>query len=289
VPPVEHRVVCAGWELAFPPAGGKASSHPAAAALAPAMRDELARVALAAASGAGGEPLRRSRHASTYRVPWPHGGNHVGREVYVKVFDASRGLASLKERVRGSKATNMARMLATLEKAGFRVPSLLMIGRERNRRRSIVVTTAAVGESLAELFARDGSGAVQHKRTLLHALGSEVARLHRAGFVHGDLTPHNVFVDNGASVQFTFIDHDRTRRTAAKGAQRRRLRNLVQLGRFEFEGLTRADRMRFFRAYAAALELGGGRSAMRRVVKMIAARQAEMARPRVRKRRGNTA
>jgi len=283
---MEHRLLRAGWELAFPPAGGKASSHPVAAALAPAMREELARVALEAASGAGGEPLRRSRHASTYRVPWPHGGNH-GREVYVKVFDASRGLASLKDRVRGSKATNAARMLATLEKAGFKVPSLLMIGRERAGGRTIVVTTAAAGESLAELFTRDGSGAVQHKRTLLRALGSEVARLHRAGFVHGDLTPHNIFVDKRASVQFTFIDHDRTQRTAAKGMQRRRLRNLVQLGRFEFEGLTRADRMRFFRSYADTLELGGGRSAMRRVMKMIAARQAEMARPRVRKRRGD--
>jgi len=287
---MQHRLVRAGWELAFPPTGGKASSHPAAAAaaLTPAAREELARLVLGAVNGAAGEPLRRSRHATTYRVRWPGAENSAGAEIYVKLFDASRGFASVKDRVRGSKAINMGRMLAALKKSGFKVPSLLLLGRERAGGRSIAVTTAAEGESLVETIARHGAGAVQRKRELLRALGGEVARLHRAGFVHGDLTPHNVFVDARSPTPFTFIDHDRTQRATALSTRRGRLRNLVQLGRFELKAVTRADRMRFFRAYAAALELGGGRSAMRRVIKMIAARQAEIMKPQARYRRGHS-
>jgi Ser/Thr protein kinase RdoA (MazF antagonist) len=174
-------------------------------------------------------------------------------------------------------------MLGELEEAGFSVPALLLLGRERASGRCLAVTTAAEGESLVETIARDGAGALQRKRALLRALGSEVARLHRAGFIHGDLTPYNVFVGRTSPAQFIFIDHDRTRRAAALGGRRPQLRNLVQLGRFELKGLTRADRLRFFRAYADALELGGGRSAMRRVLKMLAARQAEIARMRARR------
>ncbi|HTY53941.1 MAG TPA: lipopolysaccharide kinase InaA family protein, partial [Candidatus Binataceae bacterium] len=269
--------------LGFPPAGGKPNSHPADTELTQAARERLIRLALDAASGAGDEPLRRSRHATTYRVRWAVKENRLPAEIYVKIFDVSRGFASLKERVRGSKAVNMARMLAALKKAGFGVPSLLMLGRERATGRSMAVTTAAEGDSLAEVIARDGPGAIARKRTLLRALGQEVARFHRAGFIHGDLTPHNVFVGDGAAVQFTFIDHDRTQRAARRGPRRGHLRNLVQLGRFEFEGLTRSDRMRFFRAYADTLELGAGKSAMRRVAKMLAVRQTEIARTRGRR------
>jgi Ser/Thr protein kinase RdoA (MazF antagonist) len=198
------------------------------------------------------------------------------------LFDASRGFAALKERVRGSRAMNMAQMLSELKEAGFGVPSLLLLGRERASGRSLAVTTAAEGESLAEVISRNGADAAR-KRSLLRALGVEIARFHRAGFVHGDLTPHNVFVGRGAPAQFSLIDHDRTRRAATIGRQRRQLRNLVQLGRFELKGLTRADRMRFFRAYADALELGGRRLVMRRVLKMLAARQARIARTQARR------
>ena len=109
--------------------------------------------------------------------------------------------------------------------------------------------------SLVEVIARSGVGALESKRALLRALGGEIARLHRAGFIHGDLTPHNIFVGGGVRPRFIFIDHDRTRRAAALGRRRRQLRNLVQLGRFDLEGVTRTDRLRVFRAWADALKI----------------------------------
>ena len=59
------------------------------------------------------------------------------------------------------------------------------------------------------MYARTALGT--RKRALLRALGSEVARLHRTGIVHGDLTPYNVFVTPGEPPCFIFLDHDRTR------------------------------------------------------------------------------
>src|SRR5207247_1820177 len=85
------------------------------------------------------------------------------------------------------------------------------------------------------------------KRALLRRLGAEVARLHRAGFVHGDLVPPNVRVVGEC---FIFLDNDRTRRSRLLVGLVGR-RNLVQLGRFVVPGLTLSDRARVLAAYAA--------------------------------------
>jgi hypothetical protein len=92
------------------------------------------------------------------------------------------------------------------------------------------------------------------KRALLRALGTVVGRLHRAGFVHGDLVPPNVWLDAGG--RFVFLDNDRTRRSRLLVALAGR-RNLVQLGRFVVPGVTMTDRARVLAAYAAARGLSG--------------------------------
>jgi hypothetical protein len=80
---------------------------------------------------------------------------------------------------------------------------------------------------------------------VLRALGAEVARLHQAGFVHGDLVPPNV---RRTDAGFVFLDNDRTRRMPLALVARR---NLVQLGRFVVPGVTVTDRARVLWAYAA--------------------------------------
>ena len=65
----------------------------------------------------------------------------------------------------------------------------------------MLVAERAEGVSLAAFLAEPPrspagqKGRVLQKRAVLRALGAEVAALHRAGFIHGDLTPYNVFVD----------------------------------------------------------------------------------------------
>jgi aminoglycoside phosphotransferase (APT) family kinase protein len=87
---------------------------------------------------------------------------------------------------------------------------------------------------------------------VLRALGAEVARLHRAGYIHGDLTPFNVLA---TADDIAFIDHERTKRTPAAtlNVTRSRMRNLVQLGHFDLAGVSRTDKLRVFASYAKAM------------------------------------
>ena len=178
---------------------------------------------LAAAEGAG----RRSRHARTVRL------DAGPTTLWVKAYPAPGA-------TRARRAHRMGQALAA---AGFGAPAVVLVGWRNGA--GILVTRDVGGRDVASAVA-----AVRHDRTakrrLLVQLGGEVGRLHRAGFVHGDLVPPNVLVSGGAIV---FIDHDRTRHARALVAVGGR-RNLVQLGRFVVPGVTLTDRVRVLGSYA---------------------------------------
>lgn len=250
-----------GWRFRLLPGAGE---------LRDPAGDELIEQAMAAAGAPGREPLRRSRHACTYiaRVAGLGGGI---RELYVKLFEAPRGWARLKQLFRGSSAAHVAAITAELQRRGFHAPPLMLLGSSRLDGRTLIVTARAAGSPLPEVLAAFPPGAAARKRGLLSALGAEVGRLHRCGFVHGDLTPYNVFVEL-CGPRFILLDHDRTRRSARVRSLRRQLRNLVQLGRFELAGVTRTDRLRVLHAWAAARGVRNPGAAARRAAAMLAAR-----------------
>jgi hypothetical protein len=208
---------------------------------------------------AGGACLHRSKHAETYCCPAAAG------DVYVKVYRRYRRRTDAKDLLRLSKARNVLRVSRKLAAAGFRVPRVLAAGEERGRlrlRRAWVATAALEGEPLAEYIAALHSRAVAEpprarglylsKRALVAAIGAEVARLHAAGFVAGDLVPANVWtVAAPDGIRIALLDHDRTR--AGQGPTRwwRARRNLVQLNRVVLPGITVTDRLRVYRAYAS--------------------------------------
>lgn len=183
---------------------------------------------------AAGDDGRRSRHARTVRV-------ELGREVvYVKTYPASGA----------RRAFRAFRMGGALARAGFGAPEALLVGRRGGQ--GVLVTREVVAPTLLEAVAASTAGTLSAKRGLLGLLGGQVGRLHRAGFVHGDLVPSNLLVHPTGIV---FLDHDRTRRGRALvwwGARR----NLVQLGRFVMPGVTLSDRTRVLRAYGRARRLG---------------------------------
>lgn len=214
-------------------------------------------VALAEGIDAGGAAVRRSRHAATFRRAVP------GGEAYVKVYRRTGVRADLKDALRSSKARHVLGVTAALARAGFTAPRVLAAGEERRGllvRRAWIATAPLAGEPLAERVARlrhrDRDGAVEalaEKRRLLAAVGAEVARLHRCGFVAGDLVPANVWVSGGPrDARIAFLDHDRTRAGRAPAPWWRARRNLVQLNRVVLRGVTATDRLRVYRAYARA-------------------------------------
>ncbi len=156
----------------------------------------------------------------------------------------------------------------------------MLWGREPSSGRELVMTRRAPGVLATRYLRGAPEAGFVRKRVLLRALGAEIARLHAAGFIHGDLTPFNVIADESPTI--SFIDHERTRRVWFRRiAARARRRNLVQLGRFAFSGLTRRDRMRLWSSYAAATAPALGRAELRRVLKMLDARIARDGAPEI--------
>ncbi len=183
---------------------------------------------------------RASRHARTVRVEAPGGA------LFVKTWGAPGGW-------RAGRAFRMSRGLAA---AGLGAPPVVAAARRGGE--GLLVTRDVGGVDVARAVAALGDARAE-KRRLLRALGAEVARLHAAGFVHGDLVPPNVHATTGG---FVFLDNDRTRRHPLLVRLVGR-RNLVQLGRFVVPGLTLADRTRVLAAYAAGRGLS--RAARRRL------------------------
>jgi hypothetical protein len=209
--------------------------------IAPGAADDAATWLAAAASGAG----RTSRHARTLRVAGSSGA------AWVKSYPPPDGR-------RARRAFALGRALAA---AGFAVPPALLVA--TRGKAGLLVTREVGGEDLLAATAHAAPG---ERRRLLRALGAEVARLHAAGFVHGDLVPANIRVHEG---RFIFLDHDRTRRSRLLVRLVAR-RNLVQLGRFVVPGVTLAGRARVLDAYACARGLG--RRARRRLAAWVVAK-----------------
>jgi hypothetical protein len=187
---------------------------------------------LAAHAHGGG---RRSRHAWSQRLETAHG------VVFVKSYPAPGAR-------RARRAFAMGRALVA---AGFAAPSAVLVGWRAGT--GLLVTADAGGDDLLTAVARlAGADGRQRraKRALLHGLGAEIARLHRAGFVHGDLVPPNL---RWTGETFVLLDNDRTHRVHLPLQTRR---NLVQLGRFVVGGVSATDRMRVLWSYAAARGLG---------------------------------
>jgi serine/threonine protein kinase len=240
---------------------------PALAELPPRLAMELVERAIEV-ERSGETPLRRSRHATTYQIRL--GTRLSGQtDIFVKLLDAPRGLKLIRHLLLRSRAERMRTILSALATAGFAIAPLMFVGEEQHGGRTIMVTARVSGEPLPR-WLRNRSGAPRSRFALMRALGEEVARLHRAGFIHGDLTPYNIFVSRDARARFSFIDHERTARPRLNW-ERRRLRNLVQLCRFDLPGMSRTDRMRIVHSYSRAVGEEPGRL-VRRVERMLRAR-----------------
>src|SRR5208283_211034 len=188
---------------------------------------------------------------------------------YFKVLDPIRGLNRIRWLFKRRRAAHVASISENLRADGVGVPEILLLGAERRGGRELIVTARVDGSTVARYLKR---AKLASRRVVLRALGAEVARLHRAGYIHGDLTPFNIFVTGLEPPQFVFIDHERTRRTILSRFTRPRMRNLVQLGHLNLPGVTNTDRMRVWCGYAAAPSAPRRRRERRRVVAMLLAR-----------------
>ncbi len=250
---MSQRVDCAGWRLVLALPNDSET-----------IRDRLVKLILATVDGREVVPMRRSRHAVTFNARL-HRDAHAPLSLFVKVLDSPRGFERVKRKLRGTPASHVSRVTSELLAAGFDAPAVWAYGFHVSSGRELIVTPRAAGRGpLRTLAAIDKAS----KRMLLKALGCEIARLHQASFVHGDLTPFNIFIVEGVRPRFVLLDHERTRRVGTAYG-RQQLRNLVQLGRFELPGITRTDRLRLLRSYTSNMSSRQRPRVERKIIGML--------------------
>jgi len=231
------------------------------------MRERFIDNAFAAIDGTLPKRIRRSRRAETWLQNIPDGPS-----VYYKVLDAPRGLEAWWRPLSRARAAHVAAISLRLRRDGFDSAEVLLIGAEEIARGREIIATERIEGRMISWHIRAPREHLARKRAILHALGSEISRLHRAGYIHGDLTPYNIFVTAFDPPRFAFIDHERTRHTWRAHLERQRLRNLVQLGHANLTGLSDTDRMRVWCGYRASMPIRRSKSVLRRVVTMIQTR-----------------
>ncbi len=94
----------------------------------------------------------------------------------------------------------------------------------------------------------------EQKREFLRGLARETARFHQTGLFHGDMRLTNILCRFDGEWMFYWIDNERSRRYSTLPASKR-IRNLMQLN-MDRQGLTRTDRMQFWKIYAERADLG---------------------------------
>jgi hypothetical protein len=214
-----------------------------------------------------------SSHPRTTRFRYPDADG--GEEFYLKIHYPLGALDKFKNFFRFSKAVRALKQREALAQNGFHAPIVIAAGEERffgRLEKAFLLTVGLQGSTVPVFLKHDFGGhldgaSLKLKRDYLRELATEVGRFHRLGFVHGDLTPHNLFVQTGKSgLALFFMDNDRTRRYPTWLPQRLWKRNLVQLNRFILPGITLQDRMRFLGAY---LGKSFPRSRKRRLVRWL--------------------
>jgi Lipopolysaccharide kinase (Kdo/WaaP) family len=253
------ELVRGGWSFLIPGYDARFSEE---------LRESLIDSAFAAIDGTMATRIRRSRHAETW---FNHFDQVGGLDAYFKVLDPIRGSNRARSIFKRKRAVHVASISEHLRADGIGVAEILLLGAERRGGREIIVTARVDGFNVVRYLKR---AELASRRIVLRALGAEIARLHHAGYIHGDLTPYNIFVTGLQPPQFVFIDHERTRRTILSRFERPRMRNLVQLGHLDVAGVTNTDRMRVWIGYSARFSVRRRRIERRRVATMLAARMS---------------
>jgi Lipopolysaccharide kinase (Kdo/WaaP) family len=237
--------------------------------LAQGLREQLIGLAGQATSGRMGAPYHRSRYAMTWAATLGGGAAPLG--VFVKLMEGPHGIARLKGILKRSRGVHIERITRALNDSGFDAPAVLMRGAEHSGAELIIIQRAE-GDGALRALARLAGGPLASKRAALRGFGRELARFHRCGFVHGDLTPFNIFFLPSEPIRCALIDNERTRRIMPIIGPRPRLRNLVQLGRFALPHLSRTDRLRVLTGYSEMMSPAARRALIRRVARMLARR-----------------
>lgn len=172
--------------------------------------------------------------------------------IFKRYLDRSL-VEGVKSRLRGDRSERAIVQGAILRENGFHAPIPLCWGQYGGSFPFVVFkgeTGMPLGHYVYGNWKAPLSGhEIRQKRVLIDALAAEVARMHRAGIVHGDLRLNNILVlPDSSERRFVYIDNERN--SVHRNIPLPQVRkNLVQLGIVSPAVVTDLDRLRFFAVY----------------------------------------
>jgi tRNA A-37 threonylcarbamoyl transferase component Bud32 len=200
--------------------------------------------------------VKTGPHRTVYRVDLPEGA------VFVKHFRVPGFRAKLRQWVRRGKGRNEGKRALKLAQIGVTTITPIALGEQRKRKflfENYLIThaipeTMPLDEFVEERMPKwSQARQARVRQNLAEALALLTARLHEAGFVHGDFHPGNLLVrlETGDRPRLAMIDLDALRvRGMISWADARA--NLALLNHYFWLRCGRVDRYRFLRAYLAA-------------------------------------
>lgn len=200
------------------------------------------------------------------------------RSIYFKLYLNRNRWERLKSTIRGSRARRARQQNELLVTYGFNAPKTYgwgIMGQSE-----FLLTQGLTGQGLADYIYSHWRHPLQrdqiiHKRYIIKFLALQIAQLHQAGFIHGDLRPNNILIDNSKDdPNFSFIDNERNQFYADAPPIRKVIKNLVQLNMIFPMVLTKTDRLRFYQQYGNTreLSLSNWLSIMDKVTRITASR-----------------
>ncbi len=182
-------------------------------------------------------------------------GEYLGRSAAFKRREAKAYRhPQLDARLIRMRTRNEVRSMVAAREAGVRTPVVYDV----DLREGVIVMQFVSGERLSSLLP---SMAPPQRTALERILGSEIARLHRAGIAHGDLTTSNIIFSGEALYFIDFSMATRPADTEQLGVDLRLLKEVYKSTHSEFED-------EFGEVLRGYLDGGGGREVVEKIAEI---------------------
>jgi len=162
--------------------------------------------------------LKKGAEASLFLADW-HGRRVVVKARLPKLYRP----AQLDSAIRRYRTVHEPQLMHEAKRAGVPTPTVFMVDVEN----ATIVMQYVEGSRVKQVL--DGAVSQQRRRELCMGIGESIAKLHRHGVVHGDLTTSNMILAPSGKVFFVdFGLGDKTAEVEAKGVDLHLMKRALQ-------------------------------------------------------------
>jgi TP53 regulating kinase-like protein len=167
--------------------------------------------------------LKKGAEASLFLIHW------YGRKAINKVrFPKSYRPKELDDQIRIYRTIHEPQLMHEAKAAGVSTPLIYMV----NVPESMIIMEYVEGEQIKQLFKVAGK---YERNELCNRIGVSIARLHRHGLIHGDLTTSNMILSSEGKIFFVdFGLGEKTSELEAQGVDLHLLKRALQSTHFQY-------------------------------------------------------